>query len=322
MKSISQRVKEFFNEPHLQQLFERFATYNGSSPYLTPSTFNVIGYIQKKFGGWYIRGGIAQLPKALEKLCYEMGVKVITSAQVDRLDENGVHTTDGRTYKADQYVINGDVIRAHQDWIRLEGWEKEAEKLKKPTRALSGFLVYLGVKKRYQQLQTHNIFFSSDYPKEFREMFEEKRPASDPTIYLHITSRMDSIDAPEGCDNYFLLMNAPAEVESIDWEKEKESYADLIIRRLEQKGLKDLRQQIQARSIFTPLDFSKRDLTTHGSLYGWASHDLKTSFIRPSIQSKLAKNVFFVGGTTHPGGGMPMVIIGAKMVAEKINSLD
>lgn len=317
-QTLSQKVDAFFKDPHLAQLFKRFATYNGSSPYKAPATFNVIPYVEAKFGAWYVRGGMARLAAVLGDLAAKRGVRIRTGAEVVRCDETGVILRDGQVLRTDVVVVNGDVIRAWKDWLRYAGHEARAAELASKDRALSGFILFLGVAKRFEKLSHHNIFFSADYEEEFRDLFEWKRFPLDPTVYISATSRSEEGDAPEGCDNYFVLVNAPAEVDQLDWETNQRAYADRVLHKLEAMGLNGLREQIRHERIFTPADFSKRDLTFHGSLYGWASHSPMTALLRPPLASPEHGNLYFTGGTTHPGGGIPLVLLSAKMVADKI----
>ena len=319
-KTLSQKVDFFFQDPHLAQLFKRFATYNGSSPYRAPATFNVIPYVESKFGAWYIKGGMAKLGQVLGQLARERGVKIQTQAEVVRCDETGAILRDGTIIRSDLVVVNGDVIRAWKDWLRYAGHKTKTKNLMAKDRALSGFILFLGVSKRFSQLSHHNIFFSHNYEEEFRDLFERHRFPADPTVYISITSRTESADAPEGCDNYFVLVNAPAEVDKIDWEGSQHVYADRVITKLEAMGLQGLRENIRHQRVFTPSDFGKRDLSFHGSLYGWASHSPMTALLRPPLASREHGNLFFTGGTTHPGGGIPLVLLSAKMVSEKIVS--
>jgi phytoene desaturase len=183
----------------------------------------------------------------------------------------------------------------------------------KPQRAISGFVVLLGVKGKDPTLAHHNIFFSDNYPLEFQQMFRENRPAENPTIYLCISSRSDPASAPADHDNYFLLVNAPANTTSIDWAKESPKYADQIIRILDQKFLPGLQAKIVHKEWISPADFESRDGAVGGSLYGWASHGMRNSFLRPPIRSSVIPNLYFVGGTTHPGGGLPLVLLSAEI---------
>ncbi|NDD81563.1 MAG: phytoene desaturase [Verrucomicrobia bacterium] len=312
-QSLASASRRFYKDPHLQQFLQRFATYNGSDPELTPATFAVIPYVQARYGGWFIRGGIRRLAEALLTLAQKHGVAIRTKAEVATIEPHRVTLENGYHFPADLIFHNGDVLRAYQQTILHPGARAMAEKIAKPQRAISGFVVLLGVKGKDSSLGHHNIFFSDNYPLEFRQLFREKIPAENPTIYLCLSSRSQPGDAPADHDNYFLLVNAPAEAEGIDWAEESPAYTDRIIRILDEKFLPGLSKRVVHKEWFSPGDFETRDAVVGGSLYGWASHGMVSSFLRPPIRSPLLKNLYFVGGTTHPGGGLPLVLLSAEI---------
>ena len=312
-QSLASASRRFYKDPHLQQFLQRFATYNGSDPERTPATFAVIPYVQARYGGWYIRGGIRRLAESLLQLAEKLGVQIQTLADVQAIEQTGVTLGSGQKIPADLIFHNGDVLRAHQTLIRHPKAARVASCMAKPERAISGFVVLLGVRGRDPSLAHHNIFFSDNYPLEFQQMFHEKRPAENPTIYLCLNSRTDPESAPPDHDNYFLLVNAPANTRTIDWRKESPGYADRIVQILDQKFLPGLAQRIVHKEWFSPADFETRDAVVGGSLYGWASHGMIPSFLRPPIRSRLLPNLYFVGGTTHPGGGLPLVLLSAEI---------
>ncbi len=327
-ETMDQTVRRFFgHDPHLVQLFDRFATYNGSSPYRTPAAFNIIPYVEAQFGGWYVKGGLYQLAVALERICRELGVTIITDSEIPGIKPTTTGgpmtgpyrlSGSGDDQPFDHVVCNQDVLSAYPRFLPAPAAEKfRRTRLETATPATSGFILYLGVGREYPQLSHHNIFFSDDYPKEFRQMFDERQPADEPTIYVAVHSKAERERAPTGCENWFVLVNAPAlgSGESVDWQR----YGDRIIARLETRfGCSGLRESIQVREQFTPLDFQTRYLARAGSLYGFASHGVRAAFQRPKLQPPGTKDFYFVGGSTHPGGGLPLVCLSGQMVAEKI----
>ncbi|MDZ4789413.1 MAG: phytoene desaturase family protein [Blastochloris sp.] len=317
-KTLAEKVNAHFSDPKLRQLFQRFATYNGSNPAQTPATFNVIPYVEAHYGGWYADGGMARIPEVLTKIALERGVTIRYDSEVIRCDGRSVLTKDEKTYQADLFVVNGDAIRAYRDWLRVPGHRKQSKKMSGKELSLSGFVMLLGVARRYPQLAHHNIFFSRDYDREFQQLFKEKCFPCDPTIYVSITARTNPDHAPAGEDNYFVLVNAPSNTHTIDWVKQSPSFAEAIIRRLDEHGLNDLSNHITYQHLFTPADFASRDVSTEGALYGWASHSPLTALRRPPLQSPDHDSLYFVGGTTHPGGGIPLVLLSARMVVDKI----
>ncbi|MEO0453782.1 MAG: phytoene desaturase family protein [Verrucomicrobiota bacterium] len=324
---LAEEVDRCFLDPHLRQLFKRFATYNGSSPYLTPSTFNIIPYIQEEFGGWYPVGGVYEIILSLQNLCQKAGVEIKTNTQVTAITRDTLSTESGShaaSYFHEDYpvVINMDATTAYEKMIQIPGADSLARHYAKPERSLSGYVMMLGIDREFPQLSHHNIYFSDDYENEFDDIFKRVQCPTDPTIYVNITSKTDRRDAPPGCENWFVLINVPAEVDQIDWSVEGPRLEDKVIDLLEARGCENLRSHIRVRESISPADFQNRHLSNHGSLYGWASHSIRTSVLRPPLQSPLHNNLWFVGGTTHPGGGIPLVLLSAKMVTEQIRPLE
>jgi phytoene desaturase len=247
------------------------------------------------------------------QLAEKHGVNIQTSAEVRSIDPTEVTLDSGKKISVDLIFHNGDVLGAYQKLIQHDRALEIASKMAKPERAISGFVVLLGVKGKDPSLAHHNIFFSDNYPLEFQQMFREHRPAENPTIYLCLNSRTDPDSAPPDHDNYFLLVNTPANTTTIDWAKESPRYTDRIIRILDEKFLPGLQTKIVHKEWISPADFESRDGAIGGSLYGWASHGIKSSFLRPPIRSALIPNLYFVGGTTHPGGGLPLVLLSAEI---------
>jgi len=318
-RTLAAEVERRISDPHLRQIFLRFATYNGSSPYLTPATFNIIPYVEAEFGAWYVRGGMAKIAEALAALAQRNGVTFRFNTTATGWNGTEATAQDGTRSRADFLVCNGDVLSAQTGFLSGLAPASQQKALLRPDLSTSGFILFLGVRGCDPRLGHHNIFFSDDYPKEFAEIHGGKISPSSPTIYISVSSRTDPSHAPEGHDNYFILVNAPARDPKQPWTKaEAQGYRDLVLKRLERFGFDDLPGRIVAERIFTPSDFATRDLAHHGALYGWASHSVRTSLFRPPLRAPGTRNVFFVGGTTHPGGGIPLVLLSGKMVADLI----
>jgi phytoene desaturase len=318
-RTLAAEVERRISDPHLRQIFLRFATYNGSSPYLTPATFNIIPYVEAEFGAWYVRGGMAKIAEALMALAQRLGVLFRFNTTATGWNGSEAIAQDGSRCRADFLVCNGDVLSARTGFLAERTPANRQKSLLKPALSTSGFILFLGVRGRDARLGHHNIFFSDDYPGEFDEIHEKKISPHEPTIYISVSSRTDPDHAPEGHDNYFVLINAPARDPREPWTKaEAQGYRDGVLKRLERFGFEDLPNRIVAERIFTPSDFATRDLAYHGSLYGWASHSPMTSLFRPPLSDPDSRKVFFVGGTTHPGGGIPLVLLSGKMVADLI----
>ena len=178
----------------------------------------------------------------------------------------------------------------------------------------SGFILLLGVNKQHPQLAHHNIFFSRDYPAEFEAIFRQGVPPDDPTIYVAITSKSDPDHAPPGGENWFVLVNAPPVGPQFDWQQEKERYRDLVLAKLAEQGV-DVRPHLISQHILTPVDLERLTGAWRGALYGASSNNRWAAFLRPHNRATDVTGLYFAGGTTHPGGGVPMVTLSGKVAA-------
>jgi phytoene desaturase len=315
LKTLDRHNAAYFKSPKLRQLFNRFATYNGSSPYETPATFALIPYVEFGLGAWYVRGGMYEIPRALEKLAAELGVRIFTEAETSEIVvENkkavGVRVR-GEAIGADFVISNADAIETYRNLLPVKKFQNREP-------SCSGFVLLLGARRKFDQLAHHNIFFSDDYRAEFDAIFKQKIPAPNPTVYVCATSRTDATQTPAGHENLFVLVNAPYTSERVDWAKEAKPYRDLIIKKLADFGLEDLEQAIDFEQIITPSDFEIKYRANRGSIYGISSNGVFSAFLRVPNRSREIKNLYFAGGATHPGGGIPLVLLSGKMAAQMI----
>ena len=321
-RTLAREVERRLSDPHLQQIFLRFATYNGSSPYLTPATFNIIPFVEADFGGWYVRGGMPKITETLARLAEKAGATFRYDTTAMEWRHHQATSQDGHQTHADILVCNEDVLTARTGFLSGGMSTGARQKLLEKPLSTSGFILFLGVRGRDGRLDHHNIFFSDNYPREFGEIHAAKLSPSEPTIYISISARHDSTHAPADHDNYFVLVNVPARNPLAPWtEAEAKGYRDRVVARLGRFGV-DLSNRIVEEKIFTPTDFARRDLAHHGALYGWAAHSIGASVFRPPLRAPEDHDVYFVGGTTHPGGGIPLVLLSGKMVAEMIGKED
>jgi phytoene desaturase len=325
--TLDQTVRHFFTDEHLRQLFDRYATYNGSSPYQVASVYSIIPYVEMVDGGWYSCGGTYAVAQALEKLARELGVEISTNCPirrilVERKRARGVVLADGRVVRSDIVVANSDVVTTYRELLSpAVRSSRFVRKLARLEPSCSGFVLMLGVNKEYPQLAHHNIFFSDDYPAEFSDLFVHKRPVQNPTIYICATTRTDPSQAPQGCENLFILVNAPYLTQTSNWQSEAGVYRDRILDLLasyKQLDLSDLREHIVCEQMLTPEDFWQRYGANAGSIYGLSSNQRMAPFTRPGNRAKDIRGLYFVGGSTHPGGGVPLVMLSGKIVSELI----
>jgi phytoene desaturase len=322
LRSLNEAVEEYFVDNRIRQLFNRFATYNGSSPYLAPATLSIIPFIEFSMGGWYVRGGMYALANALEVLARRLSVEIRTGVEVDVIVReekavHGVHTSAGDSLEADIVLSNADALYAER---ALLGRDVRG----KADASLAGFVLLLGVKKMWSKLAHHTVFFSGDYRKEFDVMFNAGQPSKDPTIYVCNSSQSDPAHAPAGCSNLFVLVNAPplsaagSTDDGFDWRSNSREYRDRVVGILERRGLSGLAGAIQTERTITPLDFERHYNAYRGSIYGMSSNSRMAAFLRPPNRSRRYRNLYFVGGSSHPGGGIPLVLLSGKIVADMI----
>jgi phytoene desaturase len=320
LRSVDAAVRSFFHSPYLRQVFNRYATYNGSSPYRAPATFNLIAYIEFIEGGWYVKGGMYTLVQAIEQLARRVGVEIHANAAVERIEmRDGVAqgvVVNGEHIGARDVIVNADPRYAYSKL--LPDGQQQAKRLGRLEPSCSGFVLLLGVDTVYERLAHHNIFFSADYPREFAAIFDKRVPAPDPTIYVCATSTTDQDHAPKGHSNLFVLVNAPATNSRVNWEREADGYRNTVIAKLERMGMANLSQHIAFEQCITPQDLETRYNATGGAIYGLASNNPFSAFLRPPLRARGARGLYFVGGGTHPGGGIPLVLLSGRAVAERV----
>lgn len=322
--TVSDKVNEYFESNYLRQFFKRFTTYNGSSPYQAPATLNVIPHVELNQGGYYAEGGLYSIATALYDLARKMGVQFKFQSRIERIEVSGervdgIQTCDGSHISCDILFANSD---ATDTLLNLLPGEAISKRKRKSQSALepscSGFVMLLGCSKQWPRLVHHNIFFSDDYQKEFHDIFKKNRLPEDPTIYIANTSYSEPSHATEGGSNLFVLVNAPY-VDGQDWDLLKRMYSDKLIKLLEERGLSGLRTSIETKEIITPKTFLKRYGSNRGSIYGTSSNNRLSAFLRPRNRFRDLQNLYLVGGSTHPGGGIPLVVQSAFNALELLN---
>ena len=324
LRTVDQAARRFFHSPYLRQVINRYATYNGSSPYRAPATFCIIPYIELAEGGWYLGGGMYSLARALGGLAEDLGVEIETGTEVvavnvERGRTTGVRVAGGRDVPAGRVVMNVDALHALRHYVAPEHRRIFTDRrVERYEPSCSGFVLLLGIDRDYPELAHHNIFWSGDYPAEFRAIFDKGVPAPDPTIYVAATARSDPHHAPPGHLNLFALVNAPATSGRFDWRRERQGYRDLVVRRLDRAGLTGVERHIRFERCITPADFAERYHAWRGAIYGPSSNSRTAAFLRPPLRSPDVQGLYFGGGATHPGGGIPLVLLGGRAVAAAI----
>jgi phytoene desaturase len=322
LRTMQRSIEGFVRAPQLRQLLGRFATYVGASPYLAPATLNVIADVELNGGVWYPRGGIYAIAEALGRLARELGVDVRTGTTVERIivegrRASGVLLPGGELLRASAVIANVDVATVYRHLLHGQSVDSSrAHRLETAETSCSGFILLLGVRGRTAALAHHNIFFSTDYQREFREIFEDGVPPSEPTVYVAVTSKTDPWHAPEGHENLFVLVNAPP-LGGFDWESGAPAYRDRVQATLAARGI-EVRGRIVSERMFTPADIERMTGAYRGALYGVSSNSRWTAFRRTHNRSSDIPGLYFAGGTTHPGGGVPMVMLSGALAARYV----
>ena len=306
--------------PKLLQLFNRYATYNGSSPYKTPGIMSMIPHLEHHYGTFFPDGGMISITQALEKTARSLGVNFHFGQKVQEIivKENkavGVRLSD-EIKLADLIISNMDIVPTYR---KLLPNQKAPEKTLKQERSSSALIFYWGIKGSFPELDLHNIFFSSDYKKEFDQIFDHKGIPDEPTVYVNITSKEQPQDAPAGCENWFVMVNVASD-QGQDWVAGRKRVRRAIIDRLSQSLRQDIGQLIEVEDYLDPVRIESRTSSYGGALYGAASNNKLAAFLRHPNFSQTIKNLYFCGGSVHPGGGIPLCLLSAKIVSDLVPS--
>jgi phytoene desaturase len=318
MKNMNEVNKQWFSDKRMVQIFNRYATYNGSSPYLAPATLNVIPHLEINEGAYLPLNGMYDITRSMHKLGMEIGVKYhfnekVNSIIIEKGKAVGVKT-DQSTYMADVIISNMDVYNTYH---KLMPGEKRPEKILNQPKSSSGMIFYWGISRKFEELKIHNIFFSRDYEGEFREIFNNKTIGDDPTIYLNITSKHVPADAPPGCENWFTMINVPNNTGQ-DWDALIAKTRENIILKLNRILKTDLPNHIICEKVFDPRTIEARTSSAFGSIYGNSSNSRFAAFLRHANFSSSIKGLYFCGGSVHPGSSIPICLLSAKITAGMI----
>jgi phytoene desaturase len=314
-------VDAHFRSPHLRQLYNRYPTYVGSSPYATPATFALIPFMERYEGVWHVDGGLYRIVECLRSIAEEFGAEIRLNADVVHITQrngriSGIVLADGSSIDADVVVMNGDI--EHLD--ALTGADAPPHS-NGQHRSMSGFVMLLGVDQPLEGFEHHNIYFSGNYENEFRELFDTRQFPTDPTVYLSIPSRTDRSLAPGDGETVFVMANAPARDEP--WsDAEIETAESRVLARLEQDPRWPRGLQSRVKRTLCPTHFQTRYAAPGGAIYGRDSHGWKNAFLRPPNRNRRIRGLYHVGGSVHPGGGTPTVLMSARITSDEIRRFE
>lgn len=319
LSSTLNNVNEsYFKSKKLVQLFNRYATYNGSSPYKTPGIMSMIPTLEMQFGTYFPHGGMRSIAESIYQLGKRHGVVYHLNEKVTSIDYlgktvTGIATEKG-SYTADLVVSNMDVFFSYD---KLLPKLKRPEKILSQEKSSSAIIFYWGIKKQFPELDLHNIFFGNDYELEFDALFDKKRLANDSTVYVHISSKAKSSDAPEGGENWFVMINAPTNVGQ-NWNAIIAAARQQVLRKLSNCLGENIAEYIEVEEVLDPITIEENTASHQGSLYGTSSNSKFAAFLRHPNFSKDFENLYFCGGSVHPGGGIPLCLKSAHIVSNLI----
>ncbi len=308
-----------FKDSRLVQIFNRYATYNGSSPYLSPATLNVIAHVEIVKGAFYPEGGMVSITNSLVQLAKDIGVQFkfdtpVKEILIENKKTTGIKTDNG-TEPFDIVISNMDVYNSYKKL--MPNIKRPAKTLDQP-KSSSGIIFYWGIKKEFKELGLHNILFSENYEEEFNTIFAKKSIYHDPTIYLNITSKHTPSDAPPGCENWFSFINVPNN-SGQDWDMLITQAREHMILKINRMLKTDIRPLIESEMVFDPRVIESRTSSAFGAIYGNSSNNKFAAFLRHANFSKKIKNLYFCGGSVHPGPSIPLCLLSAKITTSLIN---
>lgn len=319
-------VSKFFRDDRLRQAFSMQSMYLGISPYEAPAVYTLLPYTELAEDGlYYPQGGIYQLPTSMAHIARKLGVDIQTNRTVTQIMVKDGHArgvcVDGDMLPADIVVSNADLPYSYTDLLAERPARCEEAAWKRQPFTSSAFMLYLGTDKQYPQLLHHNFFLSSDYKRNFDEIFHAKVPPRDPSLYVNCPSRTDLSVAPPGCDNIFVLAPIPHLTDQQRWDASQVArFKDKVYDKLEGWGLTDLRKHVAVEQVVTPHDWRDQYNLKYGAAFGLSHGIGQVGWFRPSNKAPDIDNLYFVGASTVPGTGVPLVCLGAKLVVERITA--
>jgi phytoene desaturase len=317
LTTMHKRNASRFEDPRVVQLFDRYATYNGSNPYKAPATLNVIGHLEHSMGAYFPLHGMRSLATGLESLARKMGVSFQFSSPVERIliNQNKAAALEVKKEKHpfDLIVSDSDIHLFYKNLLPgIKPYHPDEKNL-----SSSALIFYWGIRGTFPSLGLHNILFSGDYEAEFKHIFSEHSIYHDPTIYIFISSKVVPSDAPANSENWFVMINVPPDTGQ-DWERLIAEARKQMIQKINRMLRTQMEERIIFENIGSPQTIERNTLSWKGALYGDHSNSRYAAFLRHAYKHRTIKNLYFVGGSVHPGGGIPLCLASAKIVDQEI----
>jgi len=319
-KSVYSLVSSYIKNTNLRRMLSMHPLLVGGNPFTTTSIYGLILYLEKKWGIHYSMGGTGQIIKGLEKLMLEQDIEIIKGNEVKSIIYNnnkiqGVKLDNQKEINTDYVVCNADPPAVYDKLLnRLRNNKIFNWKRKRMEYSMGLFVYYFGTKKVYEKVEHHTIKFGNKYKEHLNDIFNNKKLNNDISYYLHRPTATDKSMAPEGHDCFYVLVPVPNNQSNIDWSREGDKFKDLVIKKMEQTLLPNLRENIVEDFYLTP-DYFEKDLNTkHGSGFSVQPKFSQSAYFRFHNKSELCDGLYFVGAGTHPGAGVPGVLSSAKVL--------
>ncbi|MCG6954998.1 MAG: phytoene desaturase [Gemmatimonadetes bacterium] len=316
-RPVTRFVDRWFRDFRHRFVFSFHPLFVGGNPFKTPSIYLMIPFLEREGGVWFSVGGMYSVVEALGTLFEELGGRIRTSTAVDEiLVENGRAVgvrAGGEEIRADLVVSNADPGHTYGRLLQKEPRRRWSDRRLASTKwSMSCFLLYVGTRRQYPQLEHHTLILSERYEELLDDIFEEKILPDDFSMYLHAPTRTDPDMAPPGCESMYVLVPVANQRSGIDWSATKEAFADRVLRFLEEWGLEGLRESIEVLHLFTPDDFESELNATLGNAFAIEPRFTQTAWFRPHNRSEDVEGLYLVGAGTHPGAGVPGVLLSAE----------
>jgi phytoene desaturase len=299
------------------QLFDRYATYNGSNPFLAPATLNVISHLEHNLGAFFPTGGMRSLATSLELLARDNGVQFEFSKKIEKIIIDDKKATgvvvQNETVPYDLIVSDVDVNYLYKKLLP----NPESIRIDEKCLSSSALIFFWGIRGEFPSLGLHNILFSENYRAEFQHIFEKRTVTSDPTVYIYISSKLVPSDAPDHCENWYVMINVPPDTGQ-DWNRVIAEARQNIIHKINSMLNIQVNNLIEFEQVESPQTIEKRTMSWKGALYSNHSNSRYSAFLRHSFKHKNLKNLYFVGGSVHPGGGIPLCLASATIADHEI----
>lgn len=322
-RSLDALGRKFLDDPRLRTMLNRYATYTGSDPRRAPGVLATIAFVEQSFGAWHLPGGVSRLADAVYQRCRECNVAFEFNAPVDQImvsnsRATGIVLSDGRTIMADAVIANADADDVYTRLLPpLPVARAARRRINKAQPSLAGFVILLGLRGRTPGIGHHNVLFPAHYDDEFDAIFDRHQPVPDPAIYICAPDD-DAMRPDPDSESWFVLVNAPRHDADCDWTAvDAEAYADHIIDLIEARTGWQIRNRIAVRQVRTPATLQAEVRAPGGSIYGSSSNGARAAFLRAANRSPV-QGLYCVGGSAHPGGGLPLVAISGEIVADAI----